>query len=670
MKKALFITICATLVTVSCTKVFEQDNEILQPEETASSAIQTLSFSLVFDPETRVTIDSDGKTGWEIGDEILIHGEYINKIGYSVVVTLDGVTNKISADGKTASITITTGTGTEAGTVKPYIHTSGTPAVQDYTSTLYAIYPASAVTDGEHHSYYNNQFKETNTPLMLAYDDGEGHFVFRNLCSMITFTMPNTEDFDYYIFSGNNNEAVSYDTYAAVYAKYSSGSVKNRQGGSYDSSTTTGPKTYVSGPVVCDGATINRVFIPGISNGSSPSNGITFSKGFTFEFVKDGVVTKKISTSNSITLAVADYLPLGDVSSHLKAYSRPAHVSTLSSTKDLSVILGGKANCYYVAKDVAENADETFKFPLYKGNSSEAVSGVDSIELLWESFNNDTKPNVNDVIAAIDFDSSYIYFKMPNPIKAGNAVIAAKNVLGEIMWSWHIWVPETSISNKAGVYSTNMMDRNLGALVATATGTVRTVGSLGLLYQWGRKDPFVGAKSTSSDKFASVAGTAITIHDGYMTLAQSIKNPTLLGKGGGGQDWVSPSDNNLWKETEKTKYDPCPPGYRVPKKDDSQVIHKVLSTQTGWENNTTNIYFTVGSPLSVFPYTGFLDDWGNMSSLTYNSSEQRANLWTATYHYNNVGYGVDVRINGEKCQINDFGKSRGCSVRCVLEPAE
>lgn len=676
MKKILFylpLAICAAIVAFSCEKVIEQQEEINNQEAITTANLKTQTFSLVFDPETKITIDGDGKTGWKIGDEILIHGEYINKSGYSVVVTLDGSTNTISADNKTAYITLTTteeGDALVDGTVQKYSR----KAKNDYTSSLYAAYPASAVTSElNHHSYYNTMFETTNEPLMLAYDDGAGNFVFRNLCSMITFIMPDidgnpsTNDFDYYIFSGNKGEAVDYGTYAAVFAKYKTGSIKNRQGGTYDSSVTAGADTEVSGAVVCDGSTLNKIFIPGLSNGDEPSEGIRFEEGFTIEFVKDGDVTYRVKTKSDITLAVGDYLALGDISSHLKSYSRPAHVSSLSSSTDLSVTLGGKANCYYVAADVAANEGATFKFPQYKGKSSESLGRVYSVELVWETLNTDTAPSVNGIIKAIDYDDTYIYFKMPDTIVPGNALIAAKNVLGEILWSWHIWVPETSISDKSGIYTTDMMDRNLGALVATSTGAARTTRSYGMLYQWGRKDPFVGAKSTSSGSFASVTGRKMYSAGTQLTLAQSIMNPTLMGTGGGGQDWISTSDNNLWKDSEKTMYDPCPPTYRVPKKDDSAAIHKVLSAQTGWENNTTYMYFTLGSPVHVFPYTGYLDDWGSLGSINYNSSSQRANLWTSSWHYNNVGYGVDVRSDGSKCQINDFGKTRGCAIRCVKE---
>lgn len=104
--------------------------------------------------------------------------------------------------------------------------------------------------------------------------------------------------------------------------------------------------------------------------------------------------------------------------------------------------------------------------------------------------------------------------------KPGNALIAAYNSKGEIVWSWHIWVTEKEPANlsSAVVYSTYawnetgivtsirvpgyaIMPCNLGALeyepeggeLANNSGTYRdkvAPKTHGMLYQWGRKDPF------------------------------------------------------------------------------------------------------------------------------------------------------------------------------------
>ena len=81
----------------------------------------------------------------------------------------------------------------------------------------------------------------------------------------------------------------------------------------------------------------------------------------------------------------------------------------------------------------------------------------------------------------------------------GNAVVAFK-VDGTIYWSWHIWVtdnPENGIAYSQGTetdidgnpITVQYMDRNLGAVTNTFLGKDwQKTG--GLLYEWGRKDPF------------------------------------------------------------------------------------------------------------------------------------------------------------------------------------
>jgi hypothetical protein len=73
----------------------------------------------------------------------------------------------------------------------------------------------------------------------------------------------------------------------------------------------------------------------------------------------------------------------------------------------------------------------------------------------------------------------------------GNAVIAIKNTSDQILWSWHAWV----CSDKPVVSGTKgFMDRNLGA----TTKTPGLPSTLGLHYEWGRKDPFPGSASITS----------------------------------------------------------------------------------------------------------------------------------------------------------------------------
>lgn len=203
----------------------------------------------------------------------------------------------------------------------------------------------------------------------------------------------------------------------------------------------------------------------------------------------------------------------------------------------------------------------------------------------------------------------------------GNALIGAfKNTAAEgatpvyeVIWSWHIWVspdlidPTTQIVKETAVEKWTLndydvLDRNLGALANRPINN-NSVASMGLLYQWGRKDPFIGAKY-SNDNFTG-DGLLDVVHyyeDWNVTrynnpttnnlkatiIDETIAHPTKLiydyTTSGYGRDQTttyygmsSLAENGgyLWGTNNglsttvkdlgsKTIYDPCPVGYRVP----------------------------------------------------------------------------------------------------------
>lgn len=121
--------------------------------------------------------------------------------------------------------------------------------------------------------------------------------------------------------------------------------------------------------------------------------------------------------------------------------------------------------------------------------------------------------------------------------KVGNALIGLR-IGGEIRWSWHIWVtrydPNAELvafgkiytwdNNGDGVADYTFMDRNLGAVIDKAlieNTPADSLAACGLLYQWGRKDPFPGDRilrgtnQTDYNRFDSkpiydAAGTLLT----------------------------------------------------------------------------------------------------------------------------------------------------------------
>ena len=166
----------------------------------------------------------------------------------------------------------------------------------------------------------------------------------------------------------------------------------------------------------------------------------------------------------------------------------PQYDNDFSTSGARSLSDAGTANSYIVS------SAGTYSIPAVKGNSSESVGSVAFAEVLWETFGTDERVFKGSLVSGARYENGKIYFKTSDSYREGNAVIAAKDASGTILWSWHIWLTDQPLEqvyyNNAGT----MMDRNLGATSATPGD----VGALGLLYQWGRKDPFLSSSSISS----------------------------------------------------------------------------------------------------------------------------------------------------------------------------
>ncbi|MBR5055690.1 MAG: hypothetical protein IKX03_00685, partial [Bacteroidales bacterium] len=133
---------------------------------------------------------------------------------------------------------------------------------------------------------------------------------------------------------------------------------------------------------------------------------------------------------------------------------------------------------------------------------------------------------------------------------------------GNILWSWHLWLIREGVTDQVWPSGATMMDRNLGALSAAPGNSL----AFGLLYQWGRKDPFTGIIKANTSTAMSLAGTAINTiasNDETGTIEYTVAHPyTVVYKNEG--DWMASPESSLWSAALKTKYDPCPPGYHVP----------------------------------------------------------------------------------------------------------
>lgn len=323
-------------------------------------------------------------------------------------------------------------------------------------------------------------------------------------------------------------------------------------------------------------------------------------------------------------------------------------------TTDLSS--EGTANCYLVQES------GNYKFKAAIGNTNINVGNVKSVEVLWETFGTDEKPNVGDVIASATYNDGYVYFSTPENFRDGNALITVKNSKGIILWSWHIWCAaegwgEQVYYNDAGI----MMDRNIGATSATPGNA----GSIGLMYQWGRKEPFVGSSSLSSASVA--AATANMSHSSGATTLLCELNPMIF-------YLESRLPNGSW-DVQKTVYDPCPFGWKVPEGGVDGVWAKALG-QTGNMTNSAllteyglNLSGVLGDDESIYyPFTGYYNG-GSYGGGSLTSTGSYGYCWsvtpygTADAYYSLVGYTGELRPVTNR----EYGKGYGYPVRCIKE---
>ena len=251
---------------------------------------------------------------------------------------------------------------------------------------------------------------------------------------------------------------------------------------------------------------------------------------------------------------------------------------------DLSVYTDLSPLCengiYETANSYIVSTSGLYKFKAYKGNSQELAgtaqtnhpSGkVSHVNVLWESFGTDVLPSKGDLIYSVGYKNEYVYFRVLDEFKEGNAVIAANDNLDRVLWSWHVWLTDYP---KEQVYYNNagtMMDRNLGA----TTDNPREPNVIGLKYQWGRKDPFGGGARTESTKTEK-----------SMSIENAILNPMTYFQYSSNGTSGPLTTEILWNEDSNIKsiYDPCPAGWRVPNGGKDGVWAKALGQSASFKN--------------------------------------------------------------------------------------
>lgn len=337
---------------------------------------------------------------------------------------------------------------------------------------------------------------------------------------------------------------------------------------------------------------------------------------------------------------------------------------------------GAPANCYIVTLPAQEYAfDATVAgngvipqglaeaVRTFEGRELSGSLAGTTARLLWQS-----SPHLIDA-SSVGYADGRIRFRTttrPTSL-GGNAVIglyASDDPAADALWSWHIWITDrtpaeldasaesytmySAYEQAYGPGAAVMMDRNLGAIYKEDGDYARSFRAP--LYQWGRKDPMPWGKvifdaqdtpqvyinyrrpvqsTGAKGQYAGYTGNTwyATAHPDLFiaTTAQSSYDWYWGGGQGSGPDyrnnylWGNPTGYDVGQTTEKTLFDPCPAGWKVPHPYvfsaftttgnsatvQSGDVKKTGSFRQGWN------FIYDGSSTTYYPGVGFrYDEYG------------------------------------------------------------
>ena len=365
-------------------------------------------------------------------------------------------------------------------------------------------------------------------------------------------------------------------------------------------------------------------------------------------------------------------LPVRCVSSHSTAI-----VTNLSASQTANCYMVHRSGYYKFKATVRGNGVGSL-LPLGGTTTAEINGGLSTTiapakvdYLWWQGDFTKVTGNASDVTNMLPMqilnngevdDEGYVTFYVGD-FHEGNAGLAAYDVDGEILWSWHFWFTDKPTDLITGNYT--FMDRNIGATFAPNTSgsklsfasEAERMATYGFYYQWGRKDPMMGPPSYNAGDetvngkpksskywvkdYTTGAWTSRTdIDTAAAALIPAVtqtpmvfyKSTSLCGNNTCG--WFPSTfadgytnvalwgyavkDYSIQGQTfSKTMHDPCPPGYRTP-------FHHAW----GYGNNAGYTYGEDGGNINLSNSEASFDSYG----LVFN----KANFERAWYPF--MGY--------------------------------
>lgn len=540
--------------------------------------------------------------------------------------------------------------------------------------TRYAVYPATRakeMKDGKvgvsfadlqqkqlFHSTLKNNSNNLKYMPMWAKETSEGVFTFENLCGAVAFRFNDYQELRGMKITNVTLTSKSVNISGWGYVDPATGELtlygsdESDRYISVNNDKSTGPYDIANTEEKSINDAGKTGFIMALPAGTYPENDLTVTITDNFGRVFERVITSELVV-------------------------RPGELRTFPT---LSFTFSyGKSNCIVVKKGETKSFDAA---PYYSFSKSLAVDSMQpvmtvkvengedveavetlvpfceegtTLERVWGIRNNYAKPTVTSILPDGNFTKDGNTITITGGTNVGNALLALKASDGTILWSWHIWVvddlADQTYTNCEG--QPTFLDRNLGA----TSNEYNNRYSIGLYYQYGRKDPFVirtdaFTVTMSGDYYtADVEITDVEVRTSdNSNMSWTIKNPnkrivyTATASGNppkGFNNWLNPESEiyNNWgspgkvtsvdecavsKGGYKTIYDPCPAGYRVP----DYYYFTGLTSENGVGESGKGVKFTVANGVeAVYPLPGTLSvgNTGDKGVFYYN---YRGFYWT------------------------------------------
>lgn len=642
MKKLFHLIPIMVLALVGCQNIeLMPDSDVLQKSE-FSAQVE------VFDVQTKTSLGQNRMVVWSENDQIAIfQGSSLAdkfQVKASSVGNSNGVFSYVSTEvGENGDYSA--GNETDISTnVAVYPYQDNLDCLPIYNGSVLTSFLVSNFNVPVTQNYVINSFSNGVFPMVAVTSGVRDHKLnFKNMFGVLKLQLKGDRVVKSISVTGKNNEVLAGN---ATISAYLDGSVPVIIMDNKGAKTVTLDCGEAGVQLNHETPTMFMIALPPVP----------FDKGFDVVItdVNDNIKTLSTSASNSIDRSMILSMPGVNLDSE-DGYE----------TEEMP-----SANCYIISE-----AGE-YRFKTVKGNSDVSVGAVNHAEVLWESFGTDVTPSIGDLIPSVSYSDGYITFITNEAYKEGNAVIAAKDADGNILWSWHIWMtdqPEVHLyNNSAGC----MMDRNLGATSATPGD----VGAIGLLYQWGRKDPFLGSSSLSESVEAKSTITwplAVYSNTHFGNIDYATTHPTTFIHDYGEYDiydWYYSSDGDKgifrWTTSDKEKsiYDPCPSGWRVP--DGGYYgIWRVASQENYIEESYPFDYDNKGVNFAKL-FGTYNSIWYPASGMRYASSgsldvDDEGAFWSATRSRNNA-YALWM-VYGSVHMSTDARATYGLSVRCAQD---